>query len=170
MNRLIKKLEKIGRDPKTTAKSVGLRYVADSTPGYTRKKSGRGFSFYDADGKLVKDKELVQRFIKMVIPPAYTSVWISPFENSHLQFTGVDAAGRKQYRYHAGWNQIRNQSKYHRLQAFAAPQWQRRRCVSANVAAAERPHTASGAATQAHDNFLSWLTVLLANNLHAFPS
>ena len=55
------------------------------------------------------------------------------------------------------------------LQAFAAPQWQRRRCVSANVAAAERTHTASGAATQAHDNFLAWLTVLLACNLHASP-
>ncbi|OKS87108.1 DNA topoisomerase IB [Mucilaginibacter polytrichastri] len=120
MNRLIKKLEKIGRDPKITAKAIGLRYVSDSSPGYTRKKAGNGFSFYDADGKLVKDKELVQRFTKMVIPPAYTNVWISPFENSHLQFTGVDAAGRKQYRYHAGWNQIRNQSKYHRLQAFAA--------------------------------------------------
>jgi len=56
MNRLLKKLEKIGRDPKSTAKAVGLRYVSDSTPGYTRKKSGKGWSFYDADGQLVKDK------------------------------------------------------------------------------------------------------------------
>lgn len=120
MNRLTAKLEKIGRDPKVTARSVGLRYVSDSTPGYTRKKAGKGFTFLDHDGKAVKDKELVERFTKMVIPPAYTAVWISPYENSHLQFTGVDAAGRKQYRYHAGWNQIRNQSKYHRLQSFAA--------------------------------------------------
>jgi DNA topoisomerase-1 len=119
MNRLVKKLEKIGRDPKITAKAIGLRYVSDSSPGYTRKKSGKGFSFYDSEGNLVKDKDQLQRFNKMVIPPAYTNVWISPFENSHLQFTGVDVAGRKQYRYHAGWNQIRNQSKYHRLQAFA---------------------------------------------------
>lgn len=120
MNRLTKKLEKIGRDPKITAKAVGLRYVTDSEPGFTRKKSGKGWSYYDPEGNLVKEKELIQRFNKMVIPPAYTHVWISPYENSHLQFTGVDVAGRKQYRYHAGWNQIRNQSKYHRLQAFAA--------------------------------------------------
>src|ERR1700749_4485102 len=120
MDRILKKLEKIGRDPKITAKAAGLRYVADSTPGYTRKKSGKGFGFYDADDKPVKDKELIQRFNKLVIPPAYTNVWISPFENGHLQFTGTDAAGRKQYRYNADWNKIRNQSKYHRLQTFAS--------------------------------------------------
>jgi DNA topoisomerase-1 len=120
MNRLLKKLEKIGRDPKNTAKAVGLRYVSDSTPGYTRKKAGKGWSYLDADGKVVKDKELIERFNKLVIPPAYTNVWISPYENGHLQFTGTDAAGRKQYRYHSQWNKIRNQSKYHRLQTFAA--------------------------------------------------
>lgn len=120
MNRLVKKLEKIGRDPKVTAKAAGLRYVADSTPGYTRKKAGKGWSFYDADGKVVKDDELISRFTRLVIPPAYTNVWISPYENGHLQFTGTDAAGRKQYRYHPHWNQIRNQSKYHRLQLFAS--------------------------------------------------
>lgn len=120
MNRLLQKLEKIGRDPKITAKAAGLRYVADTTPGYTRKPAGKGFDFFDADGKKVKDKELITRFNKLVIPPAYTNVWISPHENSHLQFTGTDAAGRKQYRYHADWNKLRNQSKYHRLQAFAA--------------------------------------------------
>jgi len=120
MNRLLRKLEKIGRDPQITAKAVGLRYVADSAPGYTHKKSGKGWSYYDKDGKIVKDKELVARFNKLVIPPAYTNVWISPYENGHLQFTGIDAAGRKQYRYHPAWNKIRNQSKYYRLQTFAA--------------------------------------------------
>lgn len=120
MNRLQKKLEKIGRDPKITAKAVGLRYVSDATPGYTRKKTGKGWSYYGPEGALVKDKELIKRFNAMVIPPAYTSVWISPYDNSHLQFTGVDAAGRKQYRYHSAWNSIRNQSKYHRLQTFAS--------------------------------------------------
>jgi DNA topoisomerase-1 len=120
MNRLLQKLEKIGRDPKVTAKAVGLRYVSDSSPGYTRKRSGKGWSFYAPGGELVKDKEQITRFNKLVIPPAYTNVWISPYENGHLQFTGTDAAGRKQYRYHAGWNQIRNQSKYHRLQTFAS--------------------------------------------------
>src|ERR1700712_2000819 len=120
MNRLLQKLEKIGRDPKVTAKAVGLRYVSDASPGYTRKKSGKGWSFYDAEGKPVKDKELINRFKKLVIPPAYTNVWISPYENGHLQFTGTDAAGRKQYRYHADWNKIRNQSKYYSMQLFAS--------------------------------------------------
>src|SRR6195952_5311767 len=120
MNRLLQKLEKIGRDPKVTAKAVGLRYVSDASPGYTRKKSGQGWSYHDAEGKAVKDKELINRFNKLVIPPAYTNVWISLYENGHLQFTGTDAAGRKQYRYHADWNKIRNQSKYHRLQTFAS--------------------------------------------------
>ncbi len=120
MELLLKKLEKIGRDPKITAKAVGLRYGSDSTPGYTRKKSGKGWSYFDKDGAPVKDKNLIDRFNKLVIPPAYTNVWISPFENGHLQFTGTDAAGRKQYRYHADWNKIRNESKYHRLQTFAA--------------------------------------------------
>ena len=119
MNRLLSKLEKIGRDPKTTAKAVGLRYISDSAPGYTRKKAGKGWSYYNADGSLIKDKDLITRFNKLVIPPAYTNIWISPHENGHLQFTGTDAAGRKQYRYHAAWNKIRNQSKYHRLQTFA---------------------------------------------------
>jgi DNA topoisomerase-1 len=120
MNRLLKKLEKIGRDPVITAKAVGLHYASDSTPGYTRKKSGKNWTYYDAANSLVKDKELVNRFNRLVIPPAYTNVWISPYLNGHLQFTGTDAAGRKQYRYHADWNKIRNQSKYHRMQLFAA--------------------------------------------------
>jgi len=120
MDRLLKKLEKIGHDPVITAKAVGLRYVSDSTPGFIRKKAGSGWSYYDAEGKLVKDKDIINRFKKLVIPPAYTNVWISPYENGHLQFTGTDAAGRKQYRYHADWSKIRNQSKYHRMQLFAA--------------------------------------------------
>jgi len=119
MNRILKKLEKIGRDPKVTAKAAGLRYVADSMPGYTRKKSGKSFAFYDADGSLIKDKDLIHRFNRLVIPPAYTNVWISLYEDGHLQFTGTDAAGRKQYRYHPEWNKLRNQSKYYHLRLFA---------------------------------------------------
>ncbi len=140
MNRLLKKLEKIGRDPKVTAKAVGLRYVSDSAPGYTRKKAGKGWSYYGPDGGLVKDRDLIARFNKMVIPPAYTKVWISPYDNSHLQFTGTDAAGRKQYRYHAGWNKIRNQSKYYRLQAFAAQLPAIRRQVDKDLARKNMDH------------------------------
>jgi DNA topoisomerase-1 len=119
MNRILKKLEKIGRDPKITAKAAGLRYIADSTPGYTRKKAGDSFLYYDAGGKVIKNKNLISRFNRLVIPPAYTDVWISPDENGHLQFTGIDAAGRKQYRYHPEWNKLRNQSKYYHLRLFS---------------------------------------------------
>jgi len=119
MNRLEKKLEKIGRDPKVTAKAAGLRYVSDAIPGYIRKAAGDGFKYYGSDGKAVRSKALIDRFNKLVIPPAYEKVWISPIENGHLLFTGVDAAARKQYRYHSAWNQLRNQSKYHRMQLFA---------------------------------------------------
>jgi DNA topoisomerase-1 len=75
--------------------------------------------YYDADGKVVKNKELVSRFNRMVIPPAYTNVWISPHENGHLQFTGIDAIGRKQYRYHPEWSKLRDQSKYYHLRLFS---------------------------------------------------
>lgn len=119
MQQLRKKLEKIGRDPKVTARAVGLKYVNDSSPGYSREKKGEDFVFKDVKGALVTDEELLERFRKMVIPPAYTDVWICPYENGHLQFTGLDVKGRKQYRYHKDWNNIRNQSKYHRMETFA---------------------------------------------------
>ncbi|MGI4022252.1 MAG: DNA topoisomerase IB [Janthinobacterium lividum] len=120
MQQLRKQLDKIGRDPEITAKAVGLKYVTDSSPGYFRIKKGKGYQFLDDKNSIIKDKTLLQRFQKMVIPPAYTDVWICLHENGHLQFTGVDAAGRKQYRYHADWNKIRNQSKYHRMEVFAS--------------------------------------------------
>ncbi|MGI4727893.1 MAG: DNA topoisomerase IB [Janthinobacterium lividum] len=120
MQQLRKQLDKIGRDPEITAKSVGLKYVNDSSPGYTRVQKGKGYQFLDDKNSIIIDKALLERFKKMVIPPAYTDVWICPYENGHLQFTGLDAAGRKQYRYHADWNKIRNQSKYHRMEVFAS--------------------------------------------------
>jgi DNA topoisomerase-1 len=119
MNRLQHKLEKIGRDPKVTAKAVGLRYSLDTTKGYYRKRRGNGFSYVDETGTTVKDKEILARIKKLVIPPAWKNVWIAPKENQHLQVTGIDAKGRKQYRYHPEWNAIRNQSKFFRLRSFA---------------------------------------------------
>lgn len=119
MNRLQAKLEKIGSDPKLTAKAVGLRYAANSVGGYSRKASGKNFKYFDADGELVTDKELLERFRTLVLPPAWQDVWISKYENSHLQATGIDSKGRKQYRYHPHWNKMRNQSKFYRLRSFA---------------------------------------------------
>ncbi|KOS05340.1 DNA topoisomerase I [Flavobacterium akiainvivens] len=119
MERLQKKLEKIGSDPKTTAKAVGLRYCLASDKGYYRKRRANGFSYKDESGNTVKDKEVLERIKKLVIPPAWQYVWISPYQNGHLQVTGIDAKGRKQYRYHPDWNKIRNQSKFYRLRRFA---------------------------------------------------
>lgn len=119
MNRLQQKLEKIGSDPKITAKSVGLRYAANSANGIFRKRQGDSFIYIDKDRKRVRDKDTLERIKKLVIPPAWENVWISPYENGHLQVTGTDAKGRKQYRYHANWNKIRNQSKFYRLRRFA---------------------------------------------------
>jgi DNA topoisomerase-1 len=119
MNRLQSKLEKIGRDPKSTAKSVGLRYSVNISKGYYRHKNDDGFFYVDENGRKIRAKAIIERIQKLVLPPAWQDVWISPHENGHLQATGTDAKGRKQYRYHSQWNKIRNQSKFHRLHSFA---------------------------------------------------
>lgn len=119
MDRLQKKLEKIGNDPKVTAKAVGLRYSLKADKGYYRKRKDHGFSYVNEEGKTIKDKDTLERIKKLVIPPAWEDVWISPFDNGHLQVTGTDAKGRKQYRYHPYWNKIRNQSKFFKLRRFA---------------------------------------------------
>lgn len=119
MNRLQKKLEKIGSDPKVTAKAAGLRYALQSDKGYYRQRKGSGFTYKDHEGNTVKEKEVLDRIKKLVIPPAWQDVWISPYPHGHLQVTGTDARGRKQYRYHPEWNKIRNQSKFYRLRRFA---------------------------------------------------
>lgn len=119
MNRLEAKLQKIGSDAKITAKAVGLRYTCAASKGYYRISKNSGFIYVDEDKKAVKDKLIIDRIKKLVIPPAWENVWICPYENGHLQVTGVDAKGRKQYRYHPNWNKIRNQSKFYRLRRFA---------------------------------------------------
>lgn len=119
MQRLQSKLEKIGRNPQTTAKSVGLRYSINITTGYYRVRKGDKFEFVDENKKKVRDKQILERINKLVIPPAWENVWISPYENGHLQATGIDGKGRKQYRYHAQWNKIRNQSKFYKLRSFS---------------------------------------------------
>lgn len=119
MNRLQSKLEKIGRNPITTARSVGLRYSINTDIGYYRRRKNDDFIFVDHNKKNLRDKLILERIKKLVIPPAWENVWISTYENGHLQATGIDAKGRKQYRYHPQWNKIRNQSKFYRLRSFA---------------------------------------------------
>ncbi|TPD70408.1 DNA topoisomerase IB [Flavobacterium microcysteis] len=120
MNRLEAKLQKIGSNPKVTAQSVGLRYSSQTNKGYYRTKGkNNAFVYKDENNTILKDKPIIERIKKLVIPPAWENVWISPYENGHLQVTGIDAKGRKQYRYHPNWNKIRNQSKFYRLRRFA---------------------------------------------------
>jgi DNA topoisomerase-1 len=97
---------------------TGLVYVSDDMPGLTRLKSGKGFRYRDAEGHAIKDPEEIRRIQKLAIPPAYTRVWICPKPNGHLQATGYDARGRKQYRYHPDWQADRNDSKFERLLDF----------------------------------------------------
>ena len=97
----------------------GLRYVSDSTSGYRRKRTGTSFSYYDKDGKRISDKAVVSRIKSIGIPPAYESVWICPSPNGHIQATGLDARGRKQYRYHPKWRELRDQNKYEHVVQFA---------------------------------------------------
>ncbi len=106
------------RSQPPTPTPPGLVYVSDDTPGFTRIKRGQHFAYRDTEGKLLKDKDEVQRIRQLAIPPAYTRVWICPLHNGHLQATGRDARGRKQYRYHAGWREQRDESKFDRMEAF----------------------------------------------------
>jgi len=96
----------------------GLVYVSDDMPGLTRIKSGSGFRYRDTSGKPVKDAEEIRRINKLAIPPAYTRVWVCPRPDGHLQATGYDARGRKQYRYHPDWQALRGENKFERMQAF----------------------------------------------------
>ena len=105
-------------DPYESAKIAGLRYVTPDGPGIVRKKSGKGFSFIGVDGKPVTDEEELQRFRSLVIPPAWTKVWICPLKNGHLQAVGRDARGRKQYRYHPAYRAVRDATKFVRMAAF----------------------------------------------------
>lgn len=101
------------------AAAAGLRYVSDEEPGITRRRSGSGFSYRDAKGAVVRDKATLERIRKLAIPPAYTDVWICPRANGHIQATGRDAKGRKQYRYHPDWRAARDATKYEHIMEFA---------------------------------------------------
>jgi DNA topoisomerase-1 len=100
------------------AASVGLVYVSDAMPGHRRVRRGTGFAYRRADGSWLRDRAEVERIRRLAIPPAYSDVWICPIANGHLQATARDARGRKQYRYHALWNEQRGDDKFERLLAF----------------------------------------------------
>ncbi|MDQ0069554.1 DNA topoisomerase-1 [Variovorax boronicumulans] len=104
---------------KPTPIANGLVYVNPDMPGIARLKHGERFRYRDAKGRWVRDVDELSRIRMLAIPPAYTQVWICPLPNGHLQATGIDARGRKQYRYHADWRVMKDETKFERLEAFA---------------------------------------------------
>jgi len=103
-----------------SARAAGLRYSSGDKTGISRHRRGKSFTFKDAQGRVIRDPKTLARLRALVLPPAWTNVWIATDPRAHLQATGRDAAGRKQYRYHADWTSERDATKYHRMLAFAA--------------------------------------------------
>lgn len=99
-------------------KKESLRYVSDSTPGYFRQKNRNVFTYYDTKGNKITNKKTLERILNLAIPPAWKDVWISPIANGHLQATGIDEKGRKQYRYHDDWIKIAQESKFSKMIDF----------------------------------------------------
>ena len=106
-------------DPEASAQEAGLRYVTDTGPGIRRRRAGKSWAYIGPDGKRITDRDRVAWINRLAIPPAWTDVWICPIKRGHLQATGRDGKGRKVYRYHPRWRQVRDEAKYGRLVEFA---------------------------------------------------
>ncbi len=123
----------------SSAEAVGLRYVTDAMPGIRRKRHGRGFTYTDPEGRVIRDRAMLRRFRSLVIPPAWTEVWICPDPDGHLQVTARDARGRKQYRYHPSFREQRDGTKFERMIALSDVLWKIRQRVEADIALPELP-------------------------------
>ena len=130
---IVQQAEEVLLDPKTAAKEAGLRYVNPNGPGIRRVKRGKSFAYIGVDGRPEKDPQTLARIKSIVIPPAWEDVWISPIANGHLQATGRDAKGRKQYRYHSRWREVRDEAKYGHTVTFGRSLPQIRRKVQADL-------------------------------------
>jgi DNA topoisomerase I len=108
----------IASDPTLAAKAAGLRYATDTRPGIRRQGAGKAFRYIDPDGHAIHDREILARIKSLAIPPAWEEVWICPSPLGHVQVTGRDEKGRKQYRYHPRWREVRDGAKYGRMMAF----------------------------------------------------
>jgi DNA topoisomerase-1 len=162
-------------DSLESARNAGLRYSTDELPGITRERRGKGFVYRSADGRLVRSPAVLSRIRALVIPPAWERVWISSDPRSHLQVTGRDAKGRKQYRYHPDWTAVRDATKFHRLIDFAmvlpkvrrrtardlhAPRLSRPQVLAAVVQLLERTKIRIGNEEYARENGSHGLTTL----------
>ena len=124
-----------------SAKMSGLRYVTDRIQGITRRGAGKNFCFYSPRGRPLRNPVELRRIKSLAVPPAWTDVWISPFSDSHLQATGRDARGRKQFRYHPSWRAVRDQNKYDRLTLFGRTLPKLRSQVAQDLALPGLPRT-----------------------------
>jgi DNA topoisomerase-1 len=125
--------------PVASAAIAGLRYVRDSSPGIQRRKGRRHSTYVGPDGKVIRNATTLNRIRALAVPPAWTDVWICSDPRGHLQATGRDAKGRKQYRYHAGWRLCRDETKFDRMQAFAEALPNIRRRTNADLVQAGLP-------------------------------
>ena len=123
----------LAKNHRETAKAAHLQYVTDSIEGIRRTKKGSAYS-YSYKGTVVRDKDQLERIRKLAIPPSWSDVWISHSPTGHIQATGIDLNGRKQYRYHAGWNALRNETKFHRLLEFGKSLPQLRKQINRDLA------------------------------------
>src|SRR3954470_17139195 len=119
------------RPPRTP--SVRLRRSDTGGPGILRRRAGRGFTYVDADGHRVDDTEVLSRIHDLVIPPAWKDVWICPYPGGHIQATGLDQRGRKQYLYHRKWRERRDQEKFDEMLHFARTLPRLRECVQRHL-------------------------------------
>ena len=119
--------------PDLAARDAGLRYMSDDRPGITRRARGKTFVYYLPNGTHVRNKETLRRIHSLVVPPAWTDVWICPNDNGHIQATGRDTRRRKQYRYHPRWNAASDATKYLRVLAFGTVLPRIRRRVAADL-------------------------------------
>jgi DNA topoisomerase-1 len=151
-----RRIDDIAQQAAPAAMPPGLRHSDDTRPGYTRRREKDGFAYFDVSGKRIDDAREIARINALAIPPAYEDVWICPDARGHLQATGRDARGRKQYRYHPRWRETRDANKYERMAAFgrALPKVRRRvardlklpgmSCDKRNRAVARHEATRSG--------------------------
>ncbi|GAC1517436.1 MAG: DNA topoisomerase IB [Gemmatimonadaceae bacterium] len=128
----------VGKSPSQeyigSATAAGLRYVTDAMPGIRRRRHGRGFAYVDAQGCVIRQRETIRRLKSLVIPPAWTDVWICPAVDGHLQVTARDGRGRKQYRYHPGFRRRRDEVKFERMLALSDVLWKVRNRVEHDIA------------------------------------
>ena len=166
-------------DPEESAEEAGLRYVSDADPGIHRRRAGKGWAYYDASGGRITDEKRLAWFKRLAIPPAWTDVWICTDRRGHIQATGRDARGRKVYRYHPRWRQVRDEAKYGRMLAFARalpkirkrveadlalPDLPRQKVLAAVVALLERTRIRVGNEEYARENRSFGLTTLRARH------